>query len=194
MRFLAQLNAFLFRRAGPRLRGLLSGPLRQVAFHRLGRHNKIYGGEAIHAGQRVCIGDFCWIEAVVRYGAQSFQPAIVLRDGVMISDMTHISAVSRIEIGRDCLLGSKIYIGDHSHGTARLTADSCRTPPGRRPLDDIAEIAIGDDCWIGDGAVILAGSRIAAGSIVAANAVVKLQTDKPALIAGNPAKVVRYFE
>ncbi len=186
------LSRFL-RRALPRLRPCWFHCLTGLRFFRMGRMNKVYGVENIHLGSRVSIGDFCWLEAVERYGGQQFAPRLELRAGTSLSDAVHISAVARIVIGENCLLGSRIYIGDHSHGTGRLDTASLQTPPGQRPLANIAEIDIGANCWICDGAVILAGSRIHPGSIVAANAVVRLQTDEAALIAGNPAKVIHYF-
>ena len=186
------LSRFL-RRALPRLRPYWFHCLTGLRFFRMGRMNKIYGVENIHLGEKVAIGDFCWLEAVDRYGSQSFSPRLELRDGTSLSDAVHISVVSRIVIGENCLLGSRIYIGDHSHGTGRPDAAALALPPGQRPLANIDAIIIGANCWICDGAVILAGSRIHPGSIIAANAVVRLQTDQAALIAGNPAQVIHYF-
>jgi lipopolysaccharide O-acetyltransferase len=119
---------------------------------------------------------------------------LVLGSRVAISDFTHISCVERIEIGDDCLLGSKVYIGDHSHGSVADLEQIRDVAPAQRPLSDIAEIIIGEKTWIGDGAVILAGTRIARSSIVGANSVVRLKEERPALIAGVPARVIRYLD
>ncbi|WP_083338801.1 acyltransferase [Chromobacterium sphagni] len=186
------LSRFL-RRALPRLRPYWFHFLTGLRFFRMGRMNKVYGVENIHLGNKVSIGDFCWLEAVDRYGSQQFTPLLELRSGTSLSDAVHISAATRIVIGENCLLGSRIYIGDHSHGAGRPDPASLQVPPGQRALANIAAIDIGANCWICDGAVILAGCRIHSGSVIAANAVVRLQTDEPALIAGNPAKVIHYF-
>jgi acetyltransferase-like isoleucine patch superfamily enzyme len=111
-----------------------------------------------------------------------------------VSDLTHISCVSKIDIGDDCLIGSKVYIGDHSHGTLADTSEVLNIAPARRHLGDIGEVTIGAKTWICDGAVILAGTVLAQSSIVAANSVVRLKESRPALIGGVPARVIRYLD
>jgi len=178
----------------PRLRAIVFYLLSGIRFKRVGAHAKIIAFHKMKIGKRVALGDFCWIQAIEVYGSVRYNPILSIGDDVSISDLTHISCVQSVTIGAGCLLGSKIYIGDHSHGSVR---DYARTPnlaPASRPLGDAADIMIGECVWIGDGAVILAGARIASGSIVGANSVVNLTVDRPALIAGAPAKVIRYLE
>ena len=50
---------------------------------------------------------------------------------------------------------------------------------------------IGPDCWIGHGALILPGARLGAGVIVGAGAVVSGEVPPCAIVAGNPARVIR---
>lgn len=50
---------------------------------------------------------------------------------------------------------------------------------------------IGSDVWIGHGAIILSGVRIGNGAVVAAGAVVSRSVEDYAIVAGNPARVVR---
>ena len=54
------------------------------------------------------------------------------------------------------------------------------------------QIIIGNDCWIGYGAVIIGSVYIGDGAVVAAGAVVTKNVPPYAIVAGNPAKVVRY--
>lgn len=51
---------------------------------------------------------------------------------------------------------------------------------------------VGNDVWICDGAVIVGGVDIGDGSVVAAHAVVAKDVPPYAVVAGNPAKVVKY--
>lgn len=53
-------------------------------------------------------------------------------------------------------------------------------------------IIIGDDVWIGTGAFILPGVQIGQGAIVAAKAVVATDVPPYAIVAGNPAQVVKF--
>jgi acetyltransferase-like isoleucine patch superfamily enzyme len=177
-----------------RVRGMLFGLIRGVHFHKAGRLVKIRGARHICVGQGVSVGDFCWIEAITQFAGVDLSPKLELDDGVSLSDLTHISCASHVHIGENCLIGSKVYIGDHSHGSLSNTMEMFSIPPAKRPLGDIAEIEIGKNSWICDGAVILAGTRLASHSVVGANSVVRLQTDRPALIAGVPAKVIRYLD
>ncbi|MCF8008008.1 MAG: hypothetical protein K9K84_11440 [Methylovulum sp.] len=161
---------------------------------KLGRFTKIRGANWIKFGEGVCIGDFCWIEAVYKYQHKKYQPNLTIGDNVAISDLSHISCADSIFIGADCLIGSKVYIGDHNHGSLSNLNELLVTPPALRHLSDLMPISIGEKCWICDGVVILAGTQLAAGSVVGANSVVKIKSDRPALIAGIPAKIIKYLD
>lgn len=177
----------------PRLRAWFFFSISGLRFRAIGRFAKIYGHEFIKLGEQVRMGDFCWIEAVSTYGGKRYTPSLSIGSGTAISDLTHISCIEKISVGNDCLIGSKVYIGDHSHGNLVMDGAERSTPPVKRALGAAAPIEIGERVWIGDGAVILAGSRIAKESIIGANSVVRLKVDRPALIAGVPARVIRYF-
>lgn len=176
-----------------RLRASIGSVVYGLPMSKLGRSVKIRGARHMTVGGKLAIGDFCWLEAISKYGQDSYSPVLQFGDGVALSDMVHISCAAHVRIDSDVLVGSKVYIGDHSHGSLKDRRQ--RTlPPAKRPLGDIAPIHIGRNVWVGDGAVILAGSEIADGSIVAANSVVRLAVEKAALIGGVPAKVIRYLD
>lgn len=61
------------------------------------------------------------------------------------------------------------------------------TAPGRSLPDTV----IGPDCWIGHGALILPGARLGAGVMVGAGAVVAGSVPDYAVVAGNPARILR---
>ncbi|MDE9461687.1 acyltransferase [Xenorhabdus bovienii] len=109
----------------------------------------------------------------------------------MLSDNVHISCVQYISIGAQTLIGSNVYIGDHSHGTLSINKMDLSIPPYQRVLGDVRPINIGKNVWIGNGAVILAGTNICDGCVVGANAVVKGEFKYPCIIAGVPAKNVK---
>lgn len=54
------------------------------------------------------------------------------------------------------------------------------------------EIIIQNDCWIGHGAVLMDGVTVHNGAVVATNAVVTKDVPPYAIVAGNPARVVKY--
>ncbi len=164
-----------------------------VKFRTVGTSCKIRGN-GYRVGKNVIIGDFCWIEAVNQYNTQTFKPIIQMGNDVALSDFVHISAIKHISIGNGTLIGSKVYIGDHSHGHYKnyaLRQLENEIMPKNRPLADEENIIIGKNCWIGDGAVILAGTQIGDNCVVGANSVVKGVFESNIIIAGVPAKKIR---
>ena len=51
---------------------------------------------------------------------------------------------------------------------------------------------IGHDVWVGDGAVIGGGVHVGDGAVIATRAVVFADVPPYAIVAGNPARVLRY--
>ena len=62
----------------------------------------------------------------------------------------------------------------------------------RDSFTGLPDTVIGPDCWIGHGALILPGARLGPGVIVGAGAVVAGEVPAYAIVAGNPARVVRH--
>lgn len=60
-----------------------------------------------------------------------------------------------------------------------------------RPEDN-RPVVIDDDVWVGAGATILHGSHICRGAIVAAGALVRNDVPPYAIVAGIPARIVRF--
>lgn len=54
------------------------------------------------------------------------------------------------------------------------------------------DIFIGHDVWIGHGALILSGVKIGNGAVIGAGSVVTRNVDDYAVVAGNPAKFVKF--
>jgi acetyltransferase-like isoleucine patch superfamily enzyme len=54
------------------------------------------------------------------------------------------------------------------------------------------DVTIGNDVWIGYGAIILSGVTIGDGAVVGAGAVVAKDIRPYAIVAGNPAKLLKY--
>ena len=59
-------------------------------------------------------------------------------------------------------------------------------------IDDTYHTFIGNDVWIGDSALILEGVTIGDGAVVAAGSVVTKDVPPYAVVAGVPAKIIKY--
>ncbi len=136
-----------------------------------------------------------WLEAIVTYHEQCFEPLITIGDSVSFSEGVHVSCIEKISIGNGVLFGSHVYVSDHNHGSYKGVAQSHpNEPPAERALCGGGPVVIGDNTWVGDNVVIVGPVTIGHGAIIAANAVVR--TDVPALsiVGGIPAKVFRQFD
>lgn len=111
-----------------------------------------------------------------------------------LGDNVHIVANEKVIVGDNCLMASKIFISDTSHGDYSGTFEysSPNIPPDHRTLYT-KPVSIGNNVWIGENVCILPGVTIGDGCIVGANSVVNEDIPKNSISVGSPAKVVKTF-
>jgi acetyltransferase-like isoleucine patch superfamily enzyme len=108
---------------------------------------------------------------------------------------------ARLVIGRFCSIadGVEILLGGN-HRLDWATTYPFAALPGLWPeaagLDGShvsnGDVTIGHDVWLGSQSLILSGVTIGHGAVVAARAVVTRDVPPYAIVAGNPARLVRY--
>ena len=86
-------------------------------------------------------------------------------------------------MGPDCIM----YSYSHAH-------DRLDIPMDQQGFEDPTPIHIGDDVWIGHRVTILPGVHIGKGTVIGAGSVVTKDTPEYSVVAGNPARVVKYRE
>lgn len=118
---------------------------------------------------------------------RTMRPGAVLHigRGTGISGGSFCAARS-LRIGERCLIGADVLIAD---------TDFHSSAPADRELgwDAVASapVHIGDDVFVGARVVILKGVRIGDGAVVGAGAVVTRSVPAGAVVAGNPAVVLK---
>jgi len=154
---------------------------------RLGRRAKLIGPEYIQVGRSVYIGEQTWLNVKNERG--DGRPSLCIGDGTYIGRFSQINAWCSVNIGRDVLIGDRVFISDADHNFAdpdipiRLQGDSF-----------VGAVTLCDGCWIGIGAVILPGVTIGRNAVVAANAVVTHDAPDCTVVGGIPAKVIKHIE
>lgn len=93
-----------------------------------------------------------------------------------------------INIGNDVLVASNVFIIDYNHGMDASL--SCYLDG---PLE-IHDIKISDGVWIGNNVIILPGVSIGKKCIIAAGSVVTKSIPDYTIAAGNPAKIIKYWD
>lgn len=127
----------------------------------------------------------CWDT----YFEQKFNPSILIGDNVIIEKYCHIGCINKIEIGSNTLIASHVYISDHSHGD--ISKKDLELPPFRRPLFSKGPVIIGENVWIGQNVTILPNINIGKNAIIGANSVVTKDVPNNAVVAGNPARILK---
>lgn len=124
----------------------------------------------------------CHDDGFIGFGAIFSQADTEIHQGVYIGPQCNIGKCC---IGRDCLFGSGVHV---LSGKGQHRFDDLSTPV-RDQGGTFEKIAIGEDTWVGNGAIIMA--NVGKHCVVAAGAVVTVDVADYAIVAGNPAKVVR---
>ena len=89
-------------------------------------------------------------------------------------------------IDMGAVLGGRATVGKHCHIAAGAVLAGVIEPPSASP------VVVGDDVVVGANAVVLEGVHIGDRAVVAAGAVVTRDVPENAVVAGTPAKIVKY--
>ncbi|WP_417808819.1 acyltransferase [Thioclava sp.] len=138
----------------------------------------------VEAAGRIEIG----AGSLVREGAilQSYGGDIVIGAKSAINPYCILQGNGGISIGNSTLIaaGVKIFSANHIYSNeSSLIQTQGETCKG---------IRIGNDVWIGGGCIILDGVTIGDGAVIAAGAVVTHDVPAKAVMAGVPAKFIKY--
>ena len=141
-------------------------------------------------GKRVMLGKGCSISRAAEVG-----------NDVRIGDFSYVNCGAIIasgKIGRFCSIGPYALIGLADHPTNYLSTSPLlyggnNIFRSRNSWNDFpSPPEIGSDVWIGAQAFVRQGVRIGSGAIVGAGAIVTRDVPPFGIVAGVPAKLIRY--
>jgi acetyltransferase-like isoleucine patch superfamily enzyme len=159
----------------------------------LQKHGSIPADRSVGRGCRIAVTD----GATLTIGAScSFDrlTTIIAKRGILqignhveIGVGSVIVARERISVGDHVLIAEHVSIRDQDH-SIEMGSDDIRTGFVTSP------IRIGNNVWIGAKATITRGVTIGENSVVGANAVVTRDVPANCVVAGVPARVIRFID
>ena len=172
----------------------------------IGKNVKIQHASKIKAGRNLIIGYNTLINALSKEGIVLGDNVTIERNstlictgvisnigvGIRIGSGTGINANAflggqgGITIGSNVIIGPGVKIFSENHVFSSLDEDIKKQGVTR------IGVWIGDNCWIGTNVTILDGVTIGSGCVVAAGATVTKSVLDNAIIAGVPAKIIKY--
>ena len=142
----------------------------QLCIKFYGKNNTVTIGQSITARDlKIIMGT----EGAVRIG-----------DGATFEKAVIQASFADINIGRDCMVSTDVFIRSHDlHHIFDLKT-------GKR-INCAESVTIGEHVWIGRGVSLLGGACIGNGSVIGEKAVTSSVFGENLIIAGNPARVIR---
>lgn len=140
--------------------------------------------KAISIGRRILIRKGNRLEALGSCYGKKLK--LIIGDGTSAGFYFHCGAAESISIGKDVLIGGRVYITDHDHvfDDAELSALRCGGITSK-------PVVIEDGVYLGEGCVILKGVTVGKRAVVGANAVVTKEIPPYTVVAGVPARAIR---
>lgn len=142
------------------------------------------GKKGITLGSRTSIGAFSRL--VVSTTLNEMGEYIKIGERVGIGEYSYLGGAGGLEIGSDCIVGQYFSCHPENHNYDRLNTLIRNQGTSRKG------IKIGDNCWIGAKVTIVDGVTIGKGCVIAAGAVVTKSFPPNCVIAGVPAKRLKY--
>jgi acetyltransferase-like isoleucine patch superfamily enzyme len=126
-----------------------------------------------------------WVHVGRRTAIRCHEGFLRVGDSVVFGSDDTVNCYLDVEIGDDCILADRVYIGDFDHRFANPSV------PIRKQGIATAPVRVEDDCWIGEKASIVRGVTVGRGAVIGASSVVTHDLPPYSVAAGNPARVIR---
>jgi virginiamycin A acetyltransferase len=180
-----RLSSLLFPNISPGVR-IYKSKYRRTT--RIGKHSTI---EHSDLGSQVTIGTHCHIRQALLAGKISIGNFTTLWG----PEISIHSGLNPIVIGNFCSIARNVYFYEYNHPVHGLSTYFLSKFFDRPLEDDIVSkgpIQCGHDVWIGANSIVLSGVNIGNGAVIGAGSVVTKDVPDYAIVAGNPAQILRY--
>jgi acetyltransferase-like isoleucine patch superfamily enzyme len=139
-------------------------------------------------GNKVSIADNVIIDSFVKIKFAGGDGDIVIAANVYLNSGVVIYSGNGVYLGEGTLVAANTTFAatNHEYRARDKTVIEQRFMPSK------GGIHVADDCWIGANCVLLDGTVLGQGCVVAAGTVLKGEWPEYAVIAGNPARIVRF--
>lgn len=142
----------------------------------------------------VNVAEHCLIQGGVKIIAES--GFTLGKYSVMNGPNTNVyAALNNVEIGSFCSVAANVTFQEFTHYTDRITTHLILKHIFKQSNKDIfskGSIVVGNDVWIGANTTVLSGITIGNGAIIGSNSLVNKDIPPYAIVAGSPAKLIRY--
>jgi maltose O-acetyltransferase len=122
----------------------------------------------------VMLGANTVLDGNISIGANTYVNSAIIQSGV----------TSKVAIGEWCAIGTNVNILAITHDTEISTGQI-------RPVIE-RDIIIGNHVWVGSNVFVREGCHIGNNTIIGANSVVITDVPDNAVVAGNPARIIKY--
>lgn len=139
----------------------------------------VFHPENIELGKNIYVGHHTILKAY-------YKNRMLIGDNTWIGQQCFFHSAGGITIGKNVGIGPGVKIISSKHGEAGIDLPILQSPI------DFARVTIEEDCDIGVGAIVLPGVHLGRGVQVGAGAVVTSDVPAYAVVAGVPARILRF--